>query len=161
MVSWGLLQFQGMAELSLGELKWPCDTEDTIALVACPGVLHSLDSCQLLCPEASQAPSKSSVSFWHAWSMLSQSLESWQLDVSTKSPGEKSFGRGEWDGFPSGAVVKNLPANAWDRGDMSLMPGLGRSPGEGKSNPLQHSCLENSMDKGAWQATAHGVISKS
>ena len=40
------------------------------------------------------------------------------------------------------------------------MPGLGSSLGEGKSNPLQYSCLENSMDKGAWQATVHGVTSK-
>ena len=47
-----------------------------------------------------------------------------------------------------------MPANA---GDMDSVPGLGRSPGEGNENPLQYSCLENSMDKGAWQATVHGV----
>ena len=44
-------------------------------------------------------------------------------------------------------IVKNLPANV---GDLGLIPGLGRSPGEGNSNPLQYSCLENPMDKGAW-----------
>ena len=47
-----------------------------------------------------------------------------------------------------GAVVKNLPANA---GDTGLIPGSGRSPGEGNGNPLQYPCLENSMNKGAWQ----------
>ena len=55
-------------------------------------------------------------------------------------------------GFPGGAVVKNLPANA---GDMSSIPGSGRSPGGENGNPLQYSCLENSMDRGAWQATVH------
>ena len=51
-------------------------------------------------------------------------------------------------------VVKNLPANA---GDTSLIPVLGRSPGEGNVNALQFSCLENPMDRGAWWATVHGV----
>ena len=41
-------------------------------------------------------------------------------------------------------------------GDVSLIPGLGRSPGKGNGNPLQYSCLENPMDRGAWQATVHG-----
>ena len=50
--------------------------------------------------------------------------------------------------------VKNLPANA---GDLGSIPGLGRSPGEGNGNPLQYSWLENSMDRGAWWATIHGV----
>ena len=53
-------------------------------------------------------------------------------------------------------MVKNLPANAEDR-DMSSIPGLGRSPKEENGNPLQYSCLENPMDRGAWWATAHGV----
>ena len=53
-------------------------------------------------------------------------------------------------GFPSGSVIKNLPANV---GDVGLSPGLGRSPGEGSGNPLQYSCLDNSTDKGAWQTT--------
>ena len=42
-------------------------------------------------------------------------------------------------------------------GDVGSVPGSGRSPGEGNGNPLQYSCLENSMDRGAWQATVHGV----
>ena len=57
-------------------------------------------------------------------------------------------------GFPGGSVVKNLPTNA---GDMGSIPGSGRSLGVRSSNPLQHSCLDNPMDRGAWQATVHGV----
>ena len=56
-------------------------------------------------------------------------------------------------------VVKNQPANARDVRDLGSIPGLGRSPGEGHDLPvpLQYSCLENPMDRGAWQATAHGA----
>ena len=61
------------------------------------------------------------------------------------------------EGSLGGAVVKNLLANAGDIGDSGLIPGLGRSPREGNGNPLQNSCLENSMDRGVWQATVHGV----
>ena len=53
------------------------------------------------------------------------------------------------NGFSSGLVVKNLPANAGATGDVSSVPGLGRSPGGGNGNPLQCSCLENPMDRGA------------
>ena len=60
----------------------------------------------------------------------------------------------ELNSFPGGSVVKNLPANA---GDAGSLPGLGRYPGEGKSNPFQYSCLKNLMDKGAWRATVHRV----
>ena len=52
-------------------------------------------------------------------------------------------------GFPGRSVVKNPPANA---GDVGLIPGSGRSPGEGNGNPLQYSCLENPIDREAWQA---------
>ena len=54
-------------------------------------------------------------------------------------------------------MVKNLPANSGDSRDEGLNPGSGRSPGEGNGNPLQYSCLENPMDRGAWWATVHGV----
>ena len=54
-------------------------------------------------------------------------------------------------------AVKNLPANAGDTRDEGLIPGLRRSLGGGNGNPFQHSCLENSMDRGAWWATVHGV----
>ena len=57
-------------------------------------------------------------------------------------------------GFPCGAAVKNPPANA---GDMGSFPGSERFPGEGNGNPLKYSCLENSMDRGIWQALVHGV----
>ena len=57
-------------------------------------------------------------------------------------------------GFPGGTVVKNLPDNA---GDAGSIPGSGRSLGGGNGNPLQYYCLENSMDRGHWQATVHSV----
>ena len=54
-------------------------------------------------------------------------------------------------------VVKNPPANAGDLRDASSVPGLGRCPGGGHGNPLQYSCLENLVKRGAWWATVHGV----
>ena len=60
-------------------------------------------------------------------------------------------------GFTGRSAVKNLPANAGDRRDMGSIPGWGRSPGVGNDNPLQYSCLENFMDRGAWWATVQGV----
>ena len=57
-------------------------------------------------------------------------------------------------GFPQWLSSKESAFNA---GDTGSIPGLGRSPGEGNGNPLQYSCLENSMDRGAWRATVHGV----
>ena len=56
--------------------------------------------------------------------------------------------------FPGDSDSK---ASAHNAGDLGLIPGLGRSPGEGNGNPLQYSCLENSMDGGTWWATVHGV----
>ena len=50
-----------------------------------------------------------------------------------------------------------LGTSAGDTGDMGLILGSGRSPGEGNGNPFQYSCLENSMDRGTWQATRHGI----
>ena len=64
------------------------------------------------------------------------------------------------EGFPGGAVVKKLPANKGDTRDSGSVSGLGRSPRIGNSNPLQYSCLENSMDREAWWATIH-VFTKS
>ena len=54
-------------------------------------------------------------------------------------------------------VVKNLPANEGDIRDVGMIPGLVRSPGLGDGNPLQYSCLENPMDRGAWRATGYRV----
>ena len=64
-------------------------------------------------------------------------------------------------GFPGSSVVKNHPTNAGDTGDMGLIPGSARSPEEGNGNLLQYSCLGNPLDKGAWQATVHGVAKES
>ena len=60
-------------------------------------------------------------------------------------------------GLPSAQSVKNLPANA---GDLGSIPGLGRSPGEGNGNPLPYSCLENPMDRGAWQGSQESDMTK-
>ena len=57
-------------------------------------------------------------------------------------------------GFPGGSDGKEFACNA---GNWGSIPGYGRSTGEGNGNPLQYSCLKNSMDRGAWQATVHGV----
>ena len=57
-------------------------------------------------------------------------------------------------GFPCGSDGK---ASAYNAGDLDSIPGLGRSPGERNGNPLQYSCLENPMDRGAWQAMVYGV----
>ena len=59
--------------------------------------------------------------------------------------------------FFGGSVVKNPPVH---EGDMGLIPGSGRSPGEGNGNPLQYSCLENPMDGGDWQATVQRITKK-
>ena len=61
-------------------------------------------------------------------------------------------------GFPGSAVVKNLPANAEDAGDLDLTPGLRKAPGGGNGYSLRYSCLENPMDREAWQAAVHGVV---
>ena len=59
--------------------------------------------------------------------------------------------------IPGGTVLKNPPANAGDARDTGSIPELGRSLGVRNGNPLQYSCLKNSMDRGDWQATVHGV----
>ena len=60
-------------------------------------------------------------------------------------------------GFPGGSVVKNMPANAGDARDSGSLPWVRKSPGGGNGNLLQYSCLGNPKDRGAWQATVHGV----
>ena len=57
-------------------------------------------------------------------------------------------------------MIKNPPANAGDVRDVGSIPGSGRSPGVGNGNPLQYSCLENPMDRGAWWATVRGVAKR-
>ena len=58
--------------------------------------------------------------------------------------------------FPGSSMVKNLPANVGDTGNLGLTPGSGRFRGEGNDNLLQYSCLENPMDRGTWQAIVYG-----
>ena len=60
--------------------------------------------------------------------------------------------------FPGGSMVKNLPADAGDVGDIGSIPGLERSPGGGHGNPLQYSCLGGPMDNGVWWAIVHRVV---
>ena len=58
-------------------------------------------------------------------------------------------------------MVKNMLDNAGDAGNAGLVPGSGRSPGEGNGTPLQYACLENSMDRGAWWIAVHGITKES
>ena len=60
-------------------------------------------------------------------------------------------------GFPDGSVIKKPPANAGNDRDTGSIPGSAKSPGEGNGNPLQYSCLENPMERRAWQAAVHGA----
>ena len=64
---------------------------------------------------------------------------------------------GEHVGFPGSSVVKILPANSGDAGDLGSIPGWGRFPGGENGNPFQYFCLEKPMDRGAWWATVHEV----
>ena len=94
-------------------------------------------------------------------------LDAWGWCTGTTQ--RDGMGREEWGGFricllsiyvmgfPGGTVVKNLPANAGDTRDAGLIPMSGRCPEEGNGNSLQYSCLENSIDRGVWQAPVHEV----
>ena len=78
-------------------------------------------------------------------------------NIATKVSGNLLYS----SGFPGGSVVKNPPANAGSARDAGLIPGLGRSPGKGNSNPLQCFCLRNPMDREAWWAIVNGVAEES
>ena len=78
-------------------------------------------------------------------------MEIWNLLC--KKQGKVSLGNVS-SGFPGGSYGKELACNA---GDLSLIPGSGRSLGVGNGNPLQYSCPENSVEQGAWQTIVHGV----
>ena len=82
--------------------------------------------------------------------MAATSLGFFPLKRETISPMVKSRGFGG-QGVQDGSVVKNLPANAGDPGDVGSIPRLGRSPRRGNGNPLQYSYLGNSMNRGVWQ----------
>ena len=75
---------------------------------------------------------------------------------------KSSFSWTTWaGGFPGGSVVEDPPANAGEAGDMGSILGLGRCLRGRNGSPLQYSCLENSMDRGAWWATVHEVTKES
>ena len=109
--------------------------------------------------------------FLKIFSTMFRTLESEKLHLSVENPVFASFrGKGlqqvkeQRDKenlrsacFPDGPVVKNRSAKAEDLGDVDWIPGSGRSPGRGHGYPLQYSCLENPMDRGAWRAIVHGV----
>ena len=65
------------------------------------------------------------------------------------------------EGCPGGLAIKNLPANTGDSGDVGSITGSGRSPGVGSGNPLQYSCPDNPMDRGAWWDTVYGGLKMS
>ena len=79
------------------------------------------------------------------------------LTPGTLTPSIYILVRTHTGGFPGGAVVKNLPTNPGGTRDMGPIPGSGRAPGVGNGNPLQYFWLENSIDRGAWQAIVHEV----
>ena len=85
-----------------------------------------------------------------AWQVIVHGVSKSCTQLSDWSPSPTGLTKG----FTVGSAVKNLPANA---GDLGLIPGSGRSSQEEKGNQLQHSCLENLMDRGAWWAIVHGV----
>ena len=91
------------------------------------------------------------------WAKLNQSSQSIRLCKNVIQNFCFLISLGASGSFPGGSVVKNSTANTGDSGDASLISGLGTFPAEGNGNPLQYSCLENFMDRGASQATVHGV----
>jgi len=90
--------------------------------------------------------------------VVGQKRERWSSKTEElQTKGTQNLGGHILKGFPGGSVVKNPPAKERDTRDMGSIPGWGRSPGEGNGNPLQYTCLENPMDRGAWRATVHRV----
>ena len=79
----------------------------------------------------------------------------WNTMQSLKRNGILLFATSSIDG--TSLVAQMVKASAYNAGDLGLIPGLGRSPEEGNSSPLKYCCLENPMDRGAWQAAVHGV----
>ena len=90
----------------------------------------------------------------HIPSLLKDKLHGHQLASTTKNEcrGLSDMLSLQYMGFPGGSSSKESACNAGDAGDMGLIPGLGRSPGGGRDNSLQYSCLENPSDRGVWWA---------
>ena len=98
-----------------------------------------------------------SLSHNHTKHLLQEDLSENSFHYPSTSPNINASLLRSMRGFPCGSVVENLPANAGDTRDTALTPGLGRFPGERNAHPLQYSCLENPMDRGAWQAIVYRV----
>ena len=143
----------GFWRLDTTGLAWPAALAKPTGISFSPGRPH-----QLLA--ASQRRG------W-VWGMLGTRKLAGNIETSVRKQ-EGAGGRGRWVSefaFPSvfqrasqvALVIKNPRADAGDARDAGSIPGLGRSLGGGHGNPLQYSCLENPMDRGAWRATVHGV----
>ena len=117
--------------------------------VACSGSNHLGNRIR----DGSLVPTLYRIPFWLLWLLDRLQCRSLPLEV----PIKELFISSSRQIFQVAQMVKRPPANAGDTGDSDLIPGLGRPPGGGNGNPLQYSCLENSMDRGAWRATVHGV----
>ena len=113
--------------------------------------------CRLYCSPPLDIRDLSILIFWNLWELLEPIPQGWQGMTAVTAPQDPSFICREGHlkpGFPGGSDDKESAHNA---GNLDLIARSGRSPGEGNSNPLQSSCLENSMDKGASWATVHGL----
>ena len=154
-------------------------------MTTCPGTSHHLAGRSPHRPQESQAPFSVLVREWPSpraeelpqpvCERSGNSLRAWCSEVlAVLFPQWVCGEEGKWmkhnlernwrhpgsRASPVALVVKNLPASAGDIRDTSSTPGSGRSPGGGHGNPLQYSCLENPMDRGAWWATVHGVTKR-
>ena len=129
---------------------------------------HSCSLCITLLAMWLAAPSIRSTVYSHtSWIEVVTCFDSgkWQKEQYVIPSWASPFlCRGSWactsllEGFPGGSVVKHPSANAASAG---LIPGSGRSPGEGNGNPLQYSCLRNPLERGVWRAAVHGVTKES
>ena len=156
----GVLQFMGSKKLDMtwrlnnGLIAVTCEAESFPKPTTSAGTLQRA-SHVLLMPR------------WSNGFMMSSASSHWEFRPRRRARVSQSPSPCRVLGFPSlpkrvwtsqvVLVVRNLSINAGDLRDMGLIPGSGRSPGGGHGNPLQYSCLQNPMDRGAWWTTVHGV----
>ena len=141
-------KFSGLTQPKLGfpgDLVVPCNAETQFRSL----IWRDPTCCKATKPE--------NHNYW-ASVLEPMSLNYWALSASpTEAHEPRSCALQQERGFSGVLVEKKLPANAGDLRDTSLIPTWGRFPGGVNGNPLQYSCLENPMDRQAWQATARGV----
>ena len=156
----GVLQFMGSKKLDMtwrlnnGLIAVTCEAESFPKPTTSAGTLQRA-SHVLLMPR------------WSNGFMMSSASSHWEFRPRRRARVSQNPSPCRVLGFPSlpkrvwtsqvVLVVRNLSINAGDLRDMGLIPGSGRSPGGGHGNPLQYSCLQNPMDRGAWWTTVHGV----